>query len=518
MANDLHDELFEDFLLESVERLERLEAALLDLEARGAAPDRLDEVRRELHTLKGNAGLMGLADLQGLAHDLEDGIGGLAGGETSVGELLAGLDRFRELLRALKAGKDGGGSEDDGTAGGGDGLRVSYDAVEAMVDQLAQVVILRNRLEDALTRTGIGRRVGSEDAPVEAAAVASVRAAYEPLAAELERLQAQVLDLRMIPLARLFRGLRRMVHDEAGHLGKVVRFTARGGDTPLDKALLEVASETLGHLVRNAVIHGIEDPEERAERGKDAVGSVTVEARSLSGEVHIEVTDDGGGVDAAAIRRRARGGEHASLADSDDPEAVERLLFLPGVSRLDEASLGAGRGMGLASVRDTVEGFNGRVDFWSTPGVGTGFRLRLPLRVSVARALLVQVDGEDYALPLGSALASLRLDSGDSHRVDGVSVLPWRDGLLPLLDLGVFFGTARRPRAEGAVLVIEAQNRRRGLVVDRLLGLRSLVVRGLEGVGRPPGLAGSSILGDGRVVLILDGADMAAASPLLGEA
>jgi len=518
MASELHDELFDDFLLESGERLDRLESALLDLDGGVPDPDRVDEVRRELHTLKGNSGLMGLADLQGLAHELEDAVDGLAGGAVSPADLLAGLDRFRDLLRAVAAGKTGEASE--GTAGGADGLRVSFDAVESLVEQLAQVVIRRNRLEDALGRSApqADGRADGDGAP-ESDTLDAVRTAYEPLGRDLDRLQSQVLDLRMIPLARLFRGLRRIAHDEASRLGKEVRFVARGGDTPLDKALLEIAGESLGHLVRNAVIHGIEDASVRSEAGKPPGGTVSVVARKVSGEVHIEVTDDGAGFDADALLRRARSqGLLPDDADPDDEIEVAELVFLAGISRLEEADVGAGRGMGLASVRETVGRFNGRIDVWSTPGRGTGFRLRLPLSVSIARALLLSVDGEEYALSLGSVVASGRLGPGEGHRIDGGIVLPWRDGLLPLVDLGVFFGTAERPRESGAIVVIESEGSRRGLVVDQLLGLRSLVVRGLEGVGRPEGLAGSTILGDGRVVLILDGPDLAAASPLLGAA
>lgn len=375
-------------------------------------------------------------------------------------------------------------------------------------------MILKNRLEDSLFRAPrAGHDTPAGRAP-ESPPLAAVQSAYEPLARELERLQGQILELRMVPLARLFRGLRRLVHDESVRLGKEVRFTARGGDTPLDKALLEVAGETLGHLVRNAIIHGLESPRERAERGKPEAGAVTVVARSVSGEVHVEVTDDGGGVAEETLRRRAREAGHLGPEDADDALSLAELLFLPGVSRLESADLGAGRGMGLASVRETVRRFNGRIDVWSEPGEGSGFRLRLPLSVSISRALLMGVDGEEYALPLASILESRRLDAGDAHQVDGAAILPWRDHLLPLVDLGVYFGTAERPRDEGAVVVVECEGLHRGLVVDRFLGLRNLVVRGLEGVGRPPGLAGSTILGDGRVILILDGPDLAAAAPV----
>ena len=517
MGGDLQDELFEDFLLETSERLERLEEGLLDLDQTADRPspedERLANLRRDLHTLKGNAGLMGLGDLQVLAHELEERIDALPEGRVAPRELLDGLDRFREILSAVAAGKSGG--EGGGAEAGPEGLRVPFESLDALVEQLAQTVILRNRLDEALARRG--------EAPRSAAAsggdgIDAVDAAYEPLARHLDRLQNGILALRMVPLARLFRGLRRLVHDEAARAEKDVRFEARGGETPLDKALLEVASDTLGHLVRNAVTHGVEAPEERRARGKPEAGVVRVSARSASSEVHVEVSDDGAGIDREALLRRARELGVGEL-DGEGPEpGIHELLFRQGVSTRDRADLAAGRGVGLAAVRDAVVRFNGRIDVWSSPGEGTGFRLRLPLTVSIVRVLLASVDGEEYALPLASIVESRNLVPGIAHRVSGVLVLPWRDGLLPLVDLGVYYGTARSPRRAGAVVVVESDRERRGLVVDRLMGLRNVVVRGLEGVGRPPGLAGSTILGDGRVVLIADVADLAVASPLQGVA
>ncbi|MFP3940565.1 MAG: chemotaxis protein CheA [Thermoanaerobaculia bacterium] len=516
MAGDLQDELFEDFLLETSERLERLEEGLLDLEQTTARPDPDDErlagIRRDLHTLKGNAGLMGLADLQGLAHELEERIDALPEGTGAPRELLEGLDRFREILAALASGKAGGeGEEGDG---GPEGLRVPFESLDLLVEQLAQTVILRNRLEDALARRGAARegKGGPSDR------TDAIEAAYEPLARHLDRLQDGVLALRMVPLARLFRGLRRLVHDEAAREGKDVRFEARGGETPLDKALLEVASDTLGHLVRNAVAHGIETSAARRAAGKAEAGVVRVRARSASSEVHVEVSDDGAGIDREALLRRAGElGLDPGAEQTTDPDLHE-LLFRQGVSTRASVDLGAGRGVGLAAVRDAVVRFNGRIDVWSSPGEGTGFRLRLPLSVSIVRVLLVAVDDEEYALPLASVVESRNLAPGVAHRMSGALVLPWRDGLLPLVDLGVYYGTARTPRSAGAVAVVESDRERRGLLVDRFLGLRNVVVRGLEGVGRPPGLAGSTILGDGRVVLIADPADLAVTSPLQGAA
>jgi two-component system chemotaxis sensor kinase CheA len=519
MGTDFRDEFFEDFLLETSERLERLEGRLLDLEQSPGRPaptdEGMDELRRELHTLKGNAGLMGLGDLQSLAHAMEESLGGLPRGLVTARELLGGVDRFRELLRAVAGGQAGG--EEAGEAAGAEGVRVPFERLDGLVEQLAQAVILRNKLEDAMGRR---RRLRLDRARsgFDGGRIDEVESAYEPLARHLDRLQDGILALRMVPLARLFRGLRRLAHDEAARAGKEVRFVARGGDTPLDKALLEVASDSLGHLVRNAVIHGIEAPEERTAAGKPPAGEVGVTARSASSEVHVEVTDDGAGIDREALAARALEVGLVPEVEAGRASGIEELLFRSGLSTLDRASLGAGRGMGLAAVREAVVRFNGRIDVWSTPGEGTGFRLRLPLTVSIVRALLVEVDGEELALPLASVVESRRLEPGTAHRVSGALVLPWREDLIPLVDLGVYYGTARSPRAGGAVVIAESSGSRRGLLVDRLLGLRSVVVRGLEGVGRPPGLAGSTILGDGRVVLIADVTDLAVASPLQGVA
>jgi two-component system chemotaxis sensor kinase CheA len=179
--------------------------------------------------------------------------------------------------------------------------------------------------------------------------------------------------------------------------------------------------------------------------------------------------------------------------------------------------MSAGRGIGLAAVQKAVQRRGGRVELFSEEGVGTLFRLRLPLSVSITRALLVASDGEEYALPLTSIVESMNLDPEALHEMNGAKVLPWRGNLVPLLDLGYSFGTAAARRRSGFAIVFEFGGARRALVVERIHGIREVVVKGLDRVaGAPPGISGSTILGDGRAVLILDPAGLMALSPFAG--
>ena len=515
MERSASHDLFDDFSAEAEERLDRLEELLLAAAAAGPeVPALLEEVRRELHTLKGNAGLMGLAALQALAHGLEDEVEDLDPARPEVRGLLAGVDRFRDQMRAAGGARSaspdspllaslGLGAESAAS------VRIPFATLDALVDLLAEVVIARNRVADALEES----RALVAAAPALAGTIEQVALGHERLATTLDRLQDGVMRLRMVPLAALFRQLGRIVHDTSAEEGKEVRFETSGGDTPLDKALLELASEALGHLVRNAVIHGLEVPAERARAGKPRTGTLHLSADATAREVRIDVADDGRGVDRQAVVAAAARRGH-DLAAGEDPL---QLLFLPGLSTREEADLGSGRGIGLSAVQEAVQRHGGGVEVASQPGAGTLFRLRLPLSASITRAMLVRADGEDYALPVRAVIESQRLTPGDLHEINGAGVLRWRGGVLPALDLGLAFGTARARRREGYAVVIEDNGRSRALIADQVLGLREIVVKGLDPVlGAPAGLAGSTILGDGRAVLILDPAGLLALAPFAG--
>jgi two-component system chemotaxis sensor kinase CheA len=283
------------------------------------------------------------------------------------------------------------------------------------------------------------------------------------------------MGLRMVPLGSLFRQLGRTLHDTAVQEGKRVQLLVEGGDTALDKSLLELAGEALGHLVRNAVIHGIEPTAERRRAGKDERGTVRLGAHATAREVRIDVEDDGRGVQADALRSAA-----ARLPGGAAERELADLLFLPGVSTRQLADLGAGRGIGLAAVKEAVERRGGRIEVASEEGRGSLFRLRLPLSASIARALLVRSDGDDYALPLWAVLESQRLGAGELHEINGGGALRWRGRVISALDLGCRFATAARRRRDGYAVVIEDRGRTRALIVDQVLDIREIVIKGLD--------------------------------------
>lgn len=512
MSGEGFSSLLGEFLLEAQERLGRLEELLLAAaDGEDVTPEALDEIKLQLHTLKGNSGIVGRADLQSFAHELEDLAESLSTDTSAAEEMLLGVDRFRRLLRedraqdVAKPEAGSAGSRDNSQGNSQGSVRVAFTILDALVDLLGEMVIHRNHLADSLDR----HRSELVAAGVRLEGLESVQRAGDLLGGTLDRLREGVMDLRMVPLRTLFRSLTRIVHDESARAGKEARFEARGGDTPLDKALLELSSEALGHLVRNAVIHGLESPEDRRRAGKGE-GLIRLSAEADAREVRIDVLDDGRGIrKESVLAEAARRGR--DVPDGEDPLS---LLFLPGFTTLHNADLSAGRGVGLAAVREAVARRGGNVEVFSEEGVGTLFRLRLPLSVSITRVLLVASDGEDYVLPLSAAIESVDLAPEKVNEINGALVLSWRGDLIPLLDLGYSFGTATVRRRQGYAVVIEVRGAFRAIAVDRIQGIREVVVRGLDELaGDPPGVAGTTILGDGMPVLILDPAGLMDLSP-----
>ncbi len=535
-------ELLDEFLLEARERADEVESMLLrltssgadDVEVRDAA---IARAKRELHTLKGNSGMMGFSDLQALAHRMEDQVEALDLGQPEISGLLSDLDALRHGLdqarpaaveQAASAAESGSAAtaqprqptateaDKDAQESVGGSVRVSFAKIDQLVELQAETLIFRNRLSDAVHQgmALLSQAGGDMDDFTQRSATAweDVERAQQMLEKVLHQLQEQVTNLGMVPLRSLFRSLRRIIHDESGPEGKKIELVIEGGDTPIDKTLLEAAGEALGHLVRNAVIHGIEGPSERLRRGKSETGIVRLRANVEGGEIRIDVADDGAGVDVAALAARAR----ELMGDAYEPGADLALLFAEGLSTHRGTDLSAGRGVGLSAVKKSVEAHGGRVEVRTQRGFGTSFTLRLPVTASILRSLLLRADSEDYALPLSAVVESTRLAAYESHQVNQARVMHWRGQLIPVLDLGLTFDTAEEPREDGFVVVIETDGRFRGLAIDALVGIRDIVVKGLDSiVGQPNGISGSTVLGDGRVIMILDPASLAATPPFV---
>ena len=526
-------ELLDEFLLEAHERANEVEASLLRL--RSNSPDErqaaLAQAKRELHTLKGNSGMMGFVDLQQLAHHMEDEVEMLDLDSPVIDSLLTELDILRQTLHTITPEADPTQTEtatpsessesraaENEPRDTGGSVRVPFSRIDQLVEMQAETLIYRNRLADsihngqALLKDPFPEDPGEQQHFINRLSSSwdEVEMARQSLEKTLRLLQEQTTNLGMVPLQGLFRSLRRVVHDESSRQDKRVELVIQGGDTPIDKTLLEAAGDALGHLVRNAVIHGIEAPDRRLAQGKPDTGQVTVSATLDANQVWIEVRDDGAGIDLASLRQRAAAAQTSEIPLGSD----FNLLFEEGVSTHSGTDIGAGRGVGMAAVKDSVESHGGRIEVQSQRHVGTTFTIRLPVTASILRSILLRADDEEYALPLTAVVEALRPAEQERHHVNGAPVLKWRRQLVPIIDLGQHFDTRPEVRPEGSPIIIEINGRFRALLIDDIVGIRDIVVKGLDSlVGRPAGISGSTILGDGRVIMILDPAVLTALSP-----
>ena len=323
----------------------------------------------------------------------------------------------------------------------------------------------------------------------------------------LNDLQRSVMKIRMVPVEQLFRRFPRMVRDVAKQCGKEVDLVMSGQNTDLDKSLLDAIAEPLTHLVRNAVAHGIEDPAERARLGKPARGTIRLDAYHQANQVIVEIRDDGSGIDSQKVRAKALENKMVSAEEAEGLSEADilGLVFRPGFSTADEITEIAGRGVGLDVVQSVLHRLKGTVETETHLGQGTTFRLKLPLTLAIIKALLFRVEQRLYAIPLNTVAEIARARESDLHRVDKYEVLQLRNQVLPLVRLGRPSAQPAQPARKIFVLVITLGERKLGLIVEALEGEEELVVKALDDQTVSTDLvSGASILGDGRVVLILN--------------
>ena len=493
-----------------------------------------------LHTIKGNSAMMGLGAAQELAHTLEDlagclsdapacrpgGAALLVRGTSVLADLVRGaalgevpadaaqacqaeLRRFLAESAALppeaphperRAGDRRSERRDrDGHAS----VRVDARRLDALLEIFGEAMIAQAGLRDAVKQVARRRRATAEDMALDQATLALERT--------LKRLEQALMETRLLPIGTVFGRFTRLVRDLARSEGKEVRLELAGGDTQLDKTVIDRLGEPLVHLVTNAIIHGIEPPAERAAQGKPPEAAVTLRAVQRGDRVILTVSDDGRGLDPEKILCKARALGLAPATERPALADVYAMAFLPGLSTANEVSALSGRGVGLDVVANALRVFSGHVSVTSDPGRGTSFTLQLPLTVAVLRSMLVEVDRERFAVPLADVAEAVRLDGLSRHAVGRQGMVPWRDEVIPVHDGGeILGGTAATGATRKYCVVLRAAARHRGLLVDSLLGHHDVVVKPLDpSLGRPPTVAAATILGDGRVACILDTARIA---------
>jgi two-component system chemotaxis sensor kinase CheA len=377
-------------------------------------------------------------------------------------------------------------------------LRVDAERIDNVLNLVGELIIGKSMLQQVLNE--FARRFPKD------AMRARLGDALAFQARVLSDLQRSVMKIRMVPVEQLFRRFPRLVRDVARQCGKEVELVVRGEDTELDKSLLDAIAEPMNHLVRNAVSHGIEKASERIQNGKPASGTLQLSAHHQGNQIIMEVSDDGRGIDGQRVKAKAV--EKSLLMPEEaerltEPELL-KLLFRPGFSTADEITEIAGRGIGLDVVETVLERLKGSIEIRTRAGEGTTFRLKLPLTLAIIKALLFRVEQRLYAIPLNAVAEISRARESELHQVDNYEVLQLRNQVLPLVRLGNR-GNVPPEMKKVFVLVIHLGERKLGLMVDALEGEEELVIKALDDQTVATELiSGASILGDGRVVLIVN--------------
>ena len=504
------EEIHELVRQEAGDCLQRMESNLLALESGEGGSDAVDAILRDAHSIKGSAAMIGWQESATLANAIEDRMEqaretGSAPREV-IDPLLRAVDALRravngekgvaaplvEELANLGAGEDAeeadtsrGTSQAPGERATAPGptvqrvptIRIDAAKVDRMLDAVGETVLYHRRLEHALEGTMHEGRLVSDELDM-----------GERLLGDL---QDSVVQMRTLPLSMITSPFPRAIRDLAAEEGKEAELAISGADTQLDRTILEGISETIVHLLRNAVAHGIEPPEERESAGKPRTGRIDLRAQQRGGMVAIEIADDGRGVSAEVL---ARAEEAGSLA---------ALLSETGFSTAEEVTEVAGRGVGLDAVKQSVEGVGGGLEVQSEPGKGTEVTLLLPLTLALMRVLLFERGDQPFALPMtsvGRVVAvtdTTSLGNRPSIEIDGQVIR-----LSQLGELASAGGTLpERPPA----IVVESLGRRLAVACDELIGEEEVVIKSLGAVlAEVPGYLGAAILGDGRIALVLD--------------
>ena len=369
-------------------------------------------------------------------------------------------------------------------------VRVDLARLDDLMRIAGEMVIQRSRLEDR-----IRQQFGGNE---------TLKEIDLGLARSLRELRKAIARVRLVPIAEIFTRMPFVIRDLAAGSDKKARVVLEGHQTEIDKYVAERLKEPLLHLVRNAFSHGIEAPAERVAAGKPEEATVTLRAESAGEFVTIQVRDDGGGIDAEAVVARAKV-LGVSVPERRDAAGLLGILCAPGFSTREEADRAAGRGVGMAVVANTVRELGGTLTLETTRGGGTTFTLRLPLTLSIVDAIVVAVGGEICAVPQSAVDEIVQVTAGESRSIKETEVLPYRGGLLPVVRLRGAFGLEAAGGGVLTVLVVSGERGATGLVVDRVLSRREIVVRPLtDPLVRVPGVAGATELGDGRPILILD--------------
>ena len=542
------DELLREFLTETAESLDHVDAQLVRFEREPNNGQVLSNIFRLVHTIKGTCGFLGLPRLEALTHAAETLMGKFRDGMAVTGEavslVLAAIDRVKTILDGLeklqheppgddadlirqlnraaaRARASNPAWQDDGPAAGerssdevaresGDGprnfaelgegagsvasqsIRVSIDTLDQLMTMVSELVLTRNQLLEVLRR--------HDDS--------EFNVPLQRLSSVTTQVQQEVMKTRMQPIGNAWQKLPRIVRDLSADLGKDIGLEMVGADTGLDRQVLDLVKDPLTHLVRNCADHGIERPDERSAAGKPRRGAIRLTASRQGGYVVIEIADDGRGLDTARIKAKAL---EAGLIGETEISAksqaeINNLIFAPGFSTALEVTSISGRGVGMDIVRSNIEQIGGTVDVKSSPGIGTSFVIKIPLTLAIVAALIIEIAGERFALPQLSVLELIRVGGEQRiERIKSAPVIRLRQKLLPLVDVKKALQLGTEDPANGFVVVTQAGGQLFGAIVDNVFHTEEIVIKPMSSKLRHIAIfSGMTILGDGSVIMVID--------------
>jgi two-component system chemotaxis sensor kinase CheA len=539
-------ELASMFIAEALDHLSSIEALVLQVESQPGDSKLLNDVFRPFHTIKGNAGALGVTGVQELAHSVENLLDLGRSGKHDIGEreievILASVDLLTTMVRGLSARLAGQWARDvraecraliaqvdalitgTGPAGASPPMPSPRQDVPPspaapavarvpVHDESRQTVKVDTRkldnLIDIVGELVIVQSIIQEDPALQRLVDERLSRNLGQLKRITSDLQRNAMAMRMTPIRPTFQKMSRLVRDLSRKSGKHIDLVLAGEDTELDRKVVEDINDPLMHMVRNSVDHGIESPEGRRAAGKPAQARVSLSAYHEGGSIVIAIADDGAGLNTDRIRAKAVAlGLVGADADLDSGE-IHELIFRPGFSTAEKVTEISGRGVGMDVVRRNIEALRGRIEIQSVAGQGTTFLIKLPLTLAILEGLLLRTGDQRFVLPTFCVRESLRPAPEQVHSFQGRRrLIQVRDSLLPMAHLSELFGdTAPGPEPwEATVVVIEDNGRRMAVTVDELLGKQEVVIKALgTAFSHVRGVAGGAILGDGRVGLILD--------------
>ena len=538
-------EIFDSYVIEASEILEHLSQDLLTLEKKPSDANLLNTIFRGIHTLKGTSSFLGFSQMTELTHTSEDLLNKLRKGDfiadgevidilieahTAAKTLLQriknhnlqpiDLDSTLEKIRGfmqrqstilqidsvVASVKEQAAAitdtskviqqrMDDST------IRVDVDRLDNLMNLVGELVLARNRLSQ-VTQSLIEKYERIEMSKQ----IADISSQIDFVTTEL---QMAVMKTRMVPIEKVFNGLPLLARNLMRTIGKDVDLQIYGKETELDKSLIEELNDPLIHMIRNAIDHGIEFPEERIKLGKPSQGIVIVSAERDGNFILITMEDDGRGMDAEQIKLKAieRGLITEEQAREMSKSEALNLVFIPGFSMKQETTNISGRGVGMDVVKTKIAKLKGIVEIDSEYGKGTVITLKLPLTLAIIQGLLMKVADETFAVPLNTVFEIVRLGSDEIYTIQGREVMRVRDSVLPIARMCDIIGRTNAPdhSKTSYVVIVGWGGKQIGLLVDSLLGQKEIVIKTLGNyLGDIPGIAGSTILGDGSVILVID--------------